>query len=267
MIDVAQIWTQLSPLLVRYGLRVVGAIALFIVGRWVISLMMRLARRSMIARHLDPTLQRYLHSIGGVVLNILLIVAILAQFGVETTSFAALMAAAGLAIGTAWGGLLANFAAGAFLLILRPFQVGDLISGAGVTGTVDEIGMFATTLTTSDGVKTFVGNNKLFADNIQNFSASLIRRIDRTMLLAHGVDIDDAIARVRAALVEIPNVLQTPAPEVFVLEFTASGTLIAVRPFTTPDNAVNVGIATNDAIRHLARDAGFPVPTVPQHHA
>jgi small conductance mechanosensitive channel len=161
--------------------------------------------------------------------------------------------------------LLSNFAAGAFLLILRPFQVGDVISAAGVTGAVDEIGMFATTLTTADGVKTFVGNNKLFADNIQNFSASAVRRVDRTMLLAHGVDIDDAIAKVQQAVQALPNVLQTPAPEIFVLEFTASGTLLAVRPFTTPKHVVSVGIATNDAIRHLARDAGFPIPAVPQH--
>lgn len=256
---------QIAPLLLRYGLRVAGALALWIVGRWAISLTMRIARRSMTTQHVDPTLQRYLLSISGFALNVLLVIAILAQFGVETTSFAALMAAAGLAIGTAWGGLLSNFAAGAFLLILRPFQVGDVIAGAGVTGTVDEIGMFATTLTTADGVKTFVGNNKLFADNIQNFSASPVRRIDRTMMLAHGVDIDDAMARVSAAVAALPNVLETPAPEVFVLEFTASGTLLAVRPFTTPKHVVAVGIATNDAIRQVTRDAGLPVPAVPQH--
>jgi len=263
--DLPSIWTQLAPLLLRYGIRVVGALVLWIVGRWAIRLIIRIARRSLITQHVDATLQRYLLSLGGFALNVLLVIAILSQFGVETTSFAALMAAAGLAIGTAWGGLLSNFAAGAFLLILRPFQVGDVISAAGVTGAVDEIGMFATTLTTADGVKTFVGNNKLFADNIQNFSASAVRRVDRTMLLAHGVDIDDAIAKVQQAVQALPNVLQTPAPEIFVLEFTASGTLLAVRPFTTPKHVVSVGIATNDAIRHLARDAGFPIPAVPQH--
>jgi hypothetical protein len=126
--DLPSIWTQLAPLLLRYGIRVVGALVLWIVGRWAIRLIIRIARRSLITQHVDATLQRYLLSLGGFALNVLLVIAILSQFGVETTSFAALMAAAGLAIGTAWGGLLSNFAAGAFLLILRPFQVGDVIT-------------------------------------------------------------------------------------------------------------------------------------------
>jgi small conductance mechanosensitive channel len=264
MFDATALWNQLAPLLMHYGLRILGAIALWIAGRYAISLLMRLARRSMILHHIDPTLQRYLQSIGGFALNVLLIIAILAQFGVETTSFAALMAAAGLAIGTAWGGLLANFAAGAFLLILRPFQLGDVITAAGITGTVDEIGMFATTLTTADGVKTFIGNNKLFADNIQNLTASGIRRVDKTMLLAHGVDIDDAIERIRAAVSAIPNVLATPEPEIFILEFIPAGTLLAVRPFTQPMYVQRVAAVTNDVIRTVAREAGYPVPKVPQ---
>lgn len=262
--DIQALWHDLSPMLVSYGLRVVGALVMWVGGRWAISITMRIVRRALLARHVDPTLQKYLVSIGGVALNVLLVIAILAQFGVETTSFAALMAAAGLAIGTAWGGLLANFAAGAFLLILRPFKVGDVIAGAGVTGTVDEIGLFATTITTGDGVRTFVGNNKLFSDNIQNFTASNTRRVDRTMLLAHGVNVEDAIARIKMAVQAIPDVLETPAPEIFILDFTPSGTLLAVRPYTRPEHVPTVGALTNDAIRRTALEAGYPVPSVPQ---
>jgi small conductance mechanosensitive channel len=262
--DFQTLWHDLSPTLVNYGLRVVGALVMWVIGRWAIAITMRIVRRALLARHVDATLQKYLVSIGGVALNVLLVVAILSQFGVETTSFAALMAAAGLAIGTAWGGLLANFAAGAFLLILRPFKVGDAISGAGVSGVVDEIGLFATTITTGDGVRTFVGNNKLFSDNIQNFTASNVRRVDRTMLLAHGVDVEDATARIRAAVQSIPNVLPDPAPEIFIMDFTPSGTLLAVRPFTRPEHVPAVGARTNDAIRRIAIEAGYPVPAVPQ---
>jgi small-conductance mechanosensitive channel len=108
----------------------------------------------------------------SVVLNIALVVALLGFFGVETTTFAALIAAGGVAVGVAWGGLLANFAAGAFLVFLRPFKVGDFVNAGGVTGTVDAIGLFTTTINTPDNVCTIVGNNKIFADTIQNFSAN-----------------------------------------------------------------------------------------------
>ncbi len=123
---------------------------------------------------IDPTLIRYIHSAGAALLNIVLAVAILGFFGVETTSFAALIAAAGVAIGMAWSGLLSNFAGGVFLVILLPFKVGDFITAAGVTGTVEEIGLFATTLSTPDNIKTMVGNGKVFGDTIQNFSRILI---------------------------------------------------------------------------------------------
>ena len=108
----------------------------------------------------------------SVVLNVALVVAILGFFGVETTTFAALIAAGGVAIGVAWGGLLANFAAGAFLVFLRPFKVGDFVTAGGVTGTVEAIGLFGTTINTPDNVHTIVGNNKIFSDTIQNFSAN-----------------------------------------------------------------------------------------------
>ena len=136
--------------------------------------------RGMARQNLDVTLTRYLQTGVGVLLNIALVVAILGYFGVETTSFAALLAAGGVAIGLAWSGLLANFAAGAFLVILRPFKIGDFVSAAGVTGTVDTIGLFGTTINTPDNVRTIVGNNKIFSDTIQNFSANPYRRVDLT---------------------------------------------------------------------------------------
>jgi small conductance mechanosensitive channel len=125
-----------------------------------------------------------------------LVVAILGYFGVQTTTFAALIAAAGLAIGTAWAGLLANFAAGAFLLVLRPFKVGDFISAAGVMGTVHEIGLFVTTMDSPDNVRTFVGNNKIFSDTIQNYSANAYRRVDLTAQIAGAADPHLAIREV-----------------------------------------------------------------------
>lgn len=258
--NIQDILSHLERIGIEYGLKVVGALVLWFVGRWLISFVIKFTKRALTARHLDATLQQYIGSIVGVGLNIMLIIAILAQFGVQTTSFAALLAAAGLAIGTAWGGLLANFAAGAFLLVLRPFKVGDVVSAAGIVGVVEEIGLFVTTVTTGDGVRTFIGNNRIFAENIQNFTDTDRRRVDRTMQLAHGVDVDDAISRLRRALLAVPGVLETPPPDVWVLEFTLAGAVLAVRPYCKSLDYWSVYAATNDVIRKVATEANLPAP-------
>ena len=150
--------------------RILGAIAVWVIGGMLIGFACRLVSGSMTARNLDRTITSYITSALGIVLRVVLIAGILGMFGVESTSFAALLAAAGVAIGMAWSGLLANFAAGVFLVMLRPFKVGDIITAGGVNGEVKEIGLFATTLDTRANVRIFVGNNKLFSDNIINHS-------------------------------------------------------------------------------------------------
>ena len=246
--------------LTTVGLKIAGAIALFIVGRWLIRLAVGVMSAALDRQRVDPTLQRYIANIVGVALNIILVVAILGYFGVETTSFAALVAAVGIAIGAAWGGLLANFAAGAFLIVLRPFKVGDYVKAAGTEGTVKEIGLFATTIVTGDNVMTFVGNNKVFGDTIQNFSASPYRRVDRLAQLAHGVDVSDAIRRLKEALVAIPNIARDPAPDVEIVDFNERGAVLAVRPYTHTDYYWQVYFDTNRAISDTFGAAGYPVP-------
>lgn len=140
---------------------------------------MRLGSAALTRQEVGPTIPRHLSNIITVTLNIIRVIAIRGYFGVETTSFAALIAAAGFAIGTAWAGLLANFAAGAFVVILRPFRVDDYVKAGGVEGTIEEIGLFASTILTPDNVSTSVGNNKIFSDTIFNDSASACRRVDR----------------------------------------------------------------------------------------
>src|SRR5215472_15439638 len=137
--DMLQVATDVG---IRFGVRIIGAIALWIIGRAVINFVGRLINRWLVHQHLDSTLGRYIASAATIVLNIILVIAILGIFGVETTTFAAILAAAGVAIGLAWSGLLANFAAGAFMIVLRPIKVGDFVTVAGVTGTVKEIGLF-----------------------------------------------------------------------------------------------------------------------------
>lgn len=263
--DVAAGWlSQLKKVLMEYavpiGGKIVGALVLWIVGRIVIRAVLRMINNTFEKRKLDPTLVRYLDSVISVVLNLLLVIAILSVFGVETTSFAGVLAAGGVAIGLAWSGLLSNFAAGVFMMILRPFKVGDYVIVGGLEGTVRELGLFATAIDTPDNVRTFVGNGKIFGDTIRNFSTNPVRRVDIKAQLAHSVDPHDAIKRLRACLPKIKNVAKDPAPCVEILEFTAAGPVLCVRPFCHTDHYWDVYFATNEAIVEEFTAAGYAVP-------
>ena len=246
--------------LVAVAWKVAGAFVLWLVGRWLIGKASGMIGKSLARQQADVTLTRYLQTGVTVLLNVALIVAILGFFGVETTTFAALLAAGGVAIGVAWGGLLANFAAGAFLVFLRPFKVGDFVSAGGVTGTVDAIGLFGTTINTPDNVQTIVGNNKVFSDTIQNFSANPYRRVDLTALISNEVDHHQAIRLLKDRLARVPNVLPTPAPGVDVLQFTPAGPQLCVRPYCSNQHYWQVYFDTNRLIRETFGDAGFPAP-------
>ena len=250
----------ISAYLIPMAWKVGGAIILWVIGGWVIGWISRMSASGMTARKVDPTLIRYVDTALRVTLRIVLVIAILSVFGIETTSFAALLAAAGLAIGAAWAGLLSNFAAGAFLIILRPFKVGDMITAGGVTGDVKEIGIFATTIDTVDNLRIYVGNSKILGDNVVNYTQNDYRRVDLKAQIAHTVDPKDAIAKLAARIKQIPNVVQTPAPQVEILEFNAAGALLGVRPFCHNNNYWQVYFETNKAIQEVCATAGYPVP-------
>jgi len=244
--------------LTAVGLKVIGALILYLIGRWLINWVIGLVQRTLERQKVDPTLLRYLGTVIAVLANVALVIAILGYFGVETTSFAALLAGAGLAIGTAWGGLLSNFAAGAFLVILRPYKVGDFVVAGEVVGTVTAIGLFVTTLDTPDNVQTHVGNNKILSGTIQNFSANKVRRVDLTAQLHYSVNVADAMARLLAKVSAIPNVSSDSPPQIEILNFTEFGPVLVVRPFTHTDHYWQVYFDTNKAIIAVAGEAGFP---------
>jgi small conductance mechanosensitive channel len=248
-----------SDIAISIGLKVAGAIVVWVIGRWLIGLAMRLLSAGLTRQHVEATLIRYLISFLTIALNIVLVVAILGYFGLETTSFAALLAGAGLAIGAAWAGLLSNFAAGAFLLMFRPFKVGDYILAGGVEGTVHEIGLFTTTIHTPDNVVTIVGNTKIFSDNIKNYSTNPYRRVELLAQLAHAVDPADAVTRLKPMLAKIPNVLATPEPDVEILTFNERGPVLAVRPYCNNAHYWQVYFDTNESIRRTFAGASYPV--------
>ncbi|MTJ49949.1 mechanosensitive ion channel family protein [Dolichospermum sp. UHCC 0259] len=258
--DFQKIGAVVIELLTTFGFKVVGAILLWLVAQKLIQFSIRLLKRGFTSQHIEPTLIHYLLNIISITLRIVLVVAILGFFGVETTSFAALLAAVGIAIGAAWGGLLANFAAGAFLIVFQPFKVGDFISAGEVTGTVAEIGLFVTSINTLDNVMTIVANNKIFSDNIQNYSTNPYRRVDLLAQLAHDVDHNQAIALLKAKISQIPNVISEPAPDVEILTFNLAGPVLAVRPYCNNAHYWQVYFDTNKAICETFGQAGYPVP-------
>ena len=258
--DTNALVTSAMATLMAVAWKVAGALLLWMAGRWFIGFSVRMLARALGSQRFDPTLSRYLERGLSVILNTILIIAILGLFGVETTTFAALLAAGGVAVGVAWGGLLANFAAGAFLVFLRPFKLGDFVTVGGVSGTVEAIGLFGTTVSTPDNVVTIVGNNKVFSDTIQNFSASAYRRVDLTATINHAVDHRLAIRLLKEGLAQIPNVLSTPAPVIEILQLTPAGPMLCVRPFCGNQHYWQVYFDTNRVIRESFGEAGFPVP-------
>lgn len=241
-----------------------GALAIWIIGRMLIGLAARVLDRVLSLRQIDETLRRYVSGALKTVLNLVLIAGILGFFGVETTAFAAVLAAAGVAIGMAWSGLLANFAAGAFMVVLRPIRVGDYVVAGGIEGTVGEVGLFVSKITTLENVVHIVGNNKIFSETIVNYSANPFRRVDLKAQLAHGADVEAVIDRLRAVVAGIPNVVSEQGPDVHILEFNLAGTVLCVRPYCHTRDYWQVYFDTNRAIREQTAALKCPVPN--QHY-
>ncbi|WP_224365108.1 mechanosensitive ion channel family protein [Hyalangium versicolor] len=248
--------TEAVPFLIKLG----GALVMWFVGRTVISGFQRVLQLTMQKRKIDSTLIRYVESLFSSALTILLGLALLGVMGIETTSFAALLAAAGIAIGSAWSGLLSNFAAGVFLLVLRPFRVGDEINSGEVTGVVQEIGLFVTAIDTTDNLRIFVGNARLLGDNIINFSHHPHRKITVKLPLLHGADVQAVKRALEARVVAVPDVLSEPALSVEVEEFTVTGPVLAVQAWCKPIHANAVKDGMGQAIQEALAAAGYAIP-------
>jgi small conductance mechanosensitive channel len=240
------------------GMRVLIAVVLWIVGRKVIALATALFKRVMERNGaFDKTLIKYLVSIVKVLLTIGLLVGMLDIVGMQTASLAALIAGIGLAIGTSMGGLLTHFAAGAFLQLLRPFAVGDVVSAGGVVGVVRELGLFNTTILGGDNVIHIVANNKIFSENIQNFSAMPVRRVDCVCKIAYNVNAVDVIIRLREGLELVRNVKADPPAQIEVIALGCEGPTICVRPYAASENYWQVFVDTHKMILRVVAAGEF----------
>jgi small conductance mechanosensitive channel len=227
---------NLALRLSEYGLKLLGAIAVWFIGRAFIKFGLGLLVARLEKQKVDHIIVGYARNTLAVALNIALAVVLM---GV-------------LAIGAAWSGLLSNFAAGAFLVVLRPFKVGDHVTTAGVTGTVTEVGLFTTTLLTQDNVRTFIGNSKVLGSILRNYHANPARRIELVGSVHRHADLPALLASCKEARAATPGVLATPVPEVELLSFDATRLKLAVRPYCEPGNYwPTLFAATTALLRYL----------------
>jgi small conductance mechanosensitive channel len=215
----------------EYGLKVIVALLVFIVGKWVAGMVRKAVRRAMERAKVDETLIGFLSNIVFYLLMVAVVIAAVSQVGIQTTSFVAVLGAAGLAVGLALQGSLSNFASGVLLILFRPFKVGDFVEAGGVMGTVDGIGILMTHMRTPDNKGITVPNSQIMAGQITNFNAYDTRRVDLTFGIGYGDDIDKAKAILLDLVASDPRTLKDPAPMIAVNQLADSSVNIIVRPW------------------------------------
>jgi small conductance mechanosensitive channel len=258
--DLATILPKLQDIVTLYGLKILAAIAIFIVGRWVAKALRGVVTRAMTKGNVDETLISFLANLTYVTLLVFVIVAAINQLGIQTTSFIAILGAAGLAIGLALQGSLANFAAGVLMIIFKPFKVGDYVEGGGTAGIVEEIQIFTTKMRTPDNKSIIIPNAKITGDNIVNYSAKDSRRMDMIV----GVSYDDDYDQVKEVLEDIlakdGRILEDPAAKIGILEFGDNSVNFVFRPWVMTAEYWDVYFDLTEAIKKRFDEEGITIP-------
>lgn len=251
---------KIMELLTLYGLKVVAALAIFIIGRWISKLFEKITEKIMEKRSVDPTIVSFVGNLTYFVLLTFFILAALSQLGIQTTSFIAIIGAAGLAIGLALQGSLSNFAAGFLMILFRPFKVDDYIEGAGTAGTVEKIQLFTTQLRTPDNKTIIIPNGKLTGDNITNWSTKGTRRVDLVVGIGYKDDIDKAKQVMANVLEEDERILKDPPPVIALKELGDSSVNFVVRPWVNSADYWNVYFETTEKIKKRFDEQGVSIP-------
>lgn len=215
-----------------YGLQIIGAVLILVFGRVAAGIARKLSRRALGKADVDPTVTGFVGQLAYVVVMVAAVLASLAKFGVQTTSFVAVLGAAGFAVGLALQGSLSHFAAGVLLLIFRPIKVGDFAEAGGASGTVKEIRLFNTVMSTPDNVHMVVPNSKIFNDTIKNYSVNDTRRIDLTVGIGYGDSIDRAMEVLMETMRADNRIIQEPPPQIVVTELADSSVNLLIRCWT-----------------------------------
>lgn len=261
--------TRALDYLIHIGGSILAAVVIFFVGRALIGLINRLLERMLTRRGTDPSIASFLRSAAGIVLNILLVVTVVSALGVDTTSFAALIASAGVAIGMALSGNLQNLAGGLIILLFKPYKVGDYVEAQGAQGTVSEIQIFHTILTTVDHKRVYIPNGAMSSGSVTNFSLLPQRRVDITVGIDYGEDVD-RVRRVLNQLIDADQrILRDPAPDILLLELAASSVNLQLRLWVEARDYFPVLFSMNETIYKTFNREGinFPYPQLTVHNS
>lgn len=256
---------QASPL----GLAIIKAIIIFIVGRFLIRLLNKFVSRILSKRDIDPSVRTFVGSLVNVTLMILLIVSVVGALGVQTTSFAALLASAGVAIGMALSGNLSNFAGGLIILIFKPYKVGDYIESQGVSGSVKEIQIFHTVLNTPDNKIIYIPNGSLSSSAVINYSYQTTRRVDWTFGVEYGTDYEKVKMQLEEIIQKDARILSVPAPQVALNQLADSSVNFVVRVWVKSGDYWDVFFDINKNVYQTFNEVGinFPFPQLTVHQA
>jgi small conductance mechanosensitive channel len=260
MVDIDSLLATLQNLATLYGLKILAAIFIFVIGRWIAKMIKKFLGKTMTRSGVDATIIPFVLDLSYVALLIMVIVASLGALGIQTTSLIAVLGAAGLAVGLALQGSLSNFAAGVLIVTFRPIRVGDYFEGAGTAGTVEHIQIFSTTAKTPDNKVIIIPNGKLLSDNIVNYSMKEIRRVDMTI----GVSYADPIDKVKEILADIlardSRILPDPSPTIGLIQLADSSVNFAVRPWVKTEDYWAVYFDLHETIKKRFDAEGISIP-------
>ncbi len=251
---------QAQTLLIELGPSVLAAIVIFVVGRWIAKIITKLVARVASKAKVDPILVKFMGSVTYAVLLMLVIISALGKLGINTTSFVAVVGAAGLAIGFAFQGTLGNLASGVMLILFRPFKTGDYIEAGGTAGTVEEVQIFATILRTPDNKRIIIPNGTVVGGNITNYSANPTRRVDLVFGIGYGDDLRKAKSLLETIVKEHPQVLADPAPTIAVSELADSSVNFVVRPWVNTADYWTVYFDITETVKLRLDQEGISIP-------
>ncbi|MCF8368206.1 MAG: mechanosensitive ion channel [Bacteroidales bacterium] len=260
MENIEGIITMVYELAVKYGLKLLIAIVTLLVGLWIIKLILKAMDRNFEKRNFDPTLGQFLKSLFGISLKILLIITVISMVGIEMTSFVAILAAAGFAIGMALSGTLQNFAGGVILVIFKPFKVGDYIDAQGYSGTVSAIHIFNTILKTPDNKTVIIPNGGLSTGSLTNYSTEPHRRVDFTFGIGYTDDIDKAKAVIEGIIKADKRIFTDPAPFIAVSELADSSVNLVVRVWSEASNYWAINFDMYELVKKAFDKEGISIP-------
>ncbi len=261
------IWDQIKDIVTMYGLNILAAIVIFMVGKFIAGSVRKLMRRVMLKREVDSTLIGFISSIAYAGIIAFVVIAALSKLGIQTASFVALLGAAGLAVGLALQGSLSDFASGVLMIIFKPFKGGDYVIAAGAEGSIEEIGIFVTTIKTIDNKKIIVPNAKIMSDSITNYSAEATRRVE----IVVGVGYEDDVDKVKSVLLELlkkdARTLKDPPPFVGLLEMAESSVNFTARAWVKTEDYWDVFFDLNENIKKTldAENITIPYPQLDVH--